>query len=48
LDEQGRLHAIAKEVTANRVVEVDIQTTRVISGEKLEEAKSRSKDLSIS
>jgi len=48
LDEQGRLHAVAREVSANRTVEVEIQTARVISQEKLEEAKARSKQIIVS
>jgi molecular chaperone DnaK (HSP70) len=47
LDEQGRLHATARELTANRVIEVDIETKRVISQEKLEEAKARSTGLTV-
>ena len=41
LNDQGRLHATAREMSANRVVQVDVQTSRVISEEKLEEAKAR-------
>jgi molecular chaperone DnaK (HSP70) len=48
LNDQGRLHATARELSANRVVEVDIQTSRIISDEKLEEAKSRSSQLVVS
>jgi molecular chaperone DnaK len=48
LNEQGRLHATARELSDNRVVEVDIQTTRVISDSELAAAKARSKQLVVS
>lgn len=48
LNEQGRLHATARELSDNRVVEVDIQTTRVISESELATAKARSKQLAVS
>lgn len=48
LNEQGRLHGLAKDLSGNRSVEVDIETTRVISQEKLEEAKARSKQIVVS
>jgi molecular chaperone DnaK (HSP70) len=48
LNEQGRLHAVARELSANKIVEVDIQTSRIISEEKLEEAKARSHQLVVS
>ena len=47
LDEQGRLHAKAREVTANRIIEVTIETTRIISQEQFEEAKERSQELVV-
>jgi molecular chaperone DnaK (HSP70) len=48
LDDQGRLHATARELSANKIIEVDIQTSRVISQEKFDEAKARSKLVVIS
>lgn len=48
LDEQGRLHGVAKDLSGNRVVEFDFQTARVISDDKLEEAKTRSTQLVVS
>lgn len=48
LDEQGRLQAIARELSANRVVQVEIETARVISQEELEEAKNRSREIIVS
>jgi molecular chaperone DnaK (HSP70) len=48
LDEQGRLHAIGRELSANKVIEADIQTSRIISEEKLAEAKARSRQLVVS
>lgn len=48
LNEQGRLQATAVELSANRRVEVEIQTSRVISQEQLEEAKKRSTHLVVS
>jgi len=48
LDEQGRLHGVAKDLTDNRTIEVDVQTARVISEEKLDEAKVRSKQIAVS
>ena len=48
LDEQGRLHGVARELSSNRTVEVNIVTSRIISDEKLEEAKARSMKVSVS
>lgn len=48
LDEQGRLHGTARELSANRTIEVEIETLRIISQEQLEEAKSRSMQLVVS
>jgi len=48
LDDQGRLHAEARELTNNGQIVVDIQTTRIISEDKLKEAKVRSKQIAIS
>jgi molecular chaperone DnaK (HSP70) len=48
LDEQGRLHGLAKELSANRTLDFNIETKRVISKEKLEEAKARSKQIMVS
>ena len=48
LDEQGRLHMTAREVTDNRIIEATIETSRVISKEELQEAKARSKQLVVS
>jgi molecular chaperone DnaK len=45
LNDEGRLHVIARELNENQTVETDIQTTRIISEEKLEEAKARSQQL---
>jgi len=47
LNEQGRLHATAKELSANRTIHVEIETSRVISQEKFAEAKTRSKHLVV-
>lgn len=41
LSSQGRLDVTARELTANRTIETDIETTRVISSEEVEEAKKR-------
>lgn len=48
LNEQGRLHAFGRELKENRGFDVTIQTTRIISEEQLEEAKSRSRLLKVS
>jgi molecular chaperone DnaK len=48
LDEQGRLHSTALELSSGNIVEVDIQTSRVISKEELEEAMARSGQLVVS
>jgi molecular chaperone DnaK len=48
LNEQGRLHVIGRELQENRSIEATIVTTRVISGEQLEEAISRSSKLTVS
>ena len=47
LDEQGRLHASALEVTQNRTIEVDIETPHVISQEEFEAAKDRSTQIVV-
>jgi molecular chaperone DnaK (HSP70) len=48
LDEQGRLHMTARELTGGREVEVTIQTEAGSSEEELEKAAERSKSLVIS
>lgn len=48
LDEQGRLHMTARELTGGREVEVTIQTEAGSSAEELERAAERSKSLVIS
>lgn len=48
LDEQGRLHGLARELTHNTIIEVDIQTSRVLSKEQMSEAKKRSTQITIS
>ena len=48
LDEQGRLHMTARELTGGREVEVTIQTEAGSSEEELEKAAARSKSLVIS
>jgi molecular chaperone DnaK len=48
LDEQGRLHATARELSTNKIIEVNIETNRAISAEELEAAKSRATRLVIS
>jgi molecular chaperone DnaK len=48
LDEQGRLHATAQEVSSGKTVTAEIQTTRVISPEELEEARERAGRLVVS
>lgn len=48
LDEQGRLHAVARELSANRVVEVEVQTSSVISEADMTEAMERSTHLTVS
>jgi len=47
INEEGRLDVRAVEVTDNRIVETTIQTTSVISGEYLEQAKERSKGIVV-
>lgn len=48
LDDQGRLHGIARELTHNTIIEVSIQTSRVLSNEQMSEAKKRSTQITIS
>lgn len=48
LNNEGRLDIRAVEVTDQRVVEVSIETSSVISGEELAEAKARSQSITIS
>lgn len=48
LNEEGRLEMTAVEVTEARKVSVTIETSSVIQGEALEEAKARSQNLIIS
>jgi molecular chaperone DnaK len=48
LNEEGRLEMTAVEVTEGRKVSVTIETSSVIQGEALEEAKARSQNLIIS
>ncbi|MEM7533597.1 MAG: Hsp70 family protein [Chloroflexota bacterium] len=48
LNEQGRLHVLAREVSQNFTIEVEIDTSRIISQELLEEAKARSTQIVIS
>lgn len=48
LDEQGRLHATALELSARKIIEADIQTERVISQEELVQAKARATKLVVS
>jgi len=48
LDEQGRLHGVAKELSDNRVIEVEIQTGSIISEEDVAEAISRAQHLVVS
>lgn len=47
LDEQGRLHATALELSKHKTIDVHIETARVISQEEFAEAKSRSKQLVV-
>ena len=47
-DEQGRLHATARELSTNKIIEVSIETNRAISAEELEAVKSRATRLVIS
>jgi molecular chaperone DnaK len=48
LNEQGRLHVRARELTGNKDIEAEFETTGVISGEEFEVAKSRAKGLVVS
>jgi len=48
LDEQGRLHGVARELSANRVVEVEIETSSIISAEEVTEAIARATHLVVS
>lgn len=48
LNDQGLLHATAREVTRNRAVEVEIKTERAISAEEFSQAKARSGRLVVS
>jgi len=47
INEEGRLDMTAIEVTENRIVETSIDTSSVISGDALEEAIERSKNVMI-
>jgi molecular chaperone DnaK (HSP70) len=48
LNEEGRLEITALEVTGNRKISVNIETTSIMTLEQIEEAKTKSKDLMIS
>ena len=48
LDEQGRLHMHARELTDNREVEIELQTESVTSEEEIKAATVRSKSISVS
>lgn len=48
LDAEGRLHVSGREMTSNRVVEGEFDTTNVISKEEMAEAVRRSKQLTVS
>jgi len=48
LNEQGRLHVYARELTGNQEIEATFETTGVISEEDLETAKERSQGLVVS
>lgn len=48
LNEEGRLEMTAVEMTEMRTVNTTIETTSVIQGEELEEAKNRSRNISVS
>lgn len=47
LDEQGRLHATALELSSRKTIDVHVETARVISQEEFEQAKARSKQLVV-
>ncbi|MBW1988689.1 MAG: Hsp70 family protein [Deltaproteobacteria bacterium] len=47
LNHEGRLKIQAQETLEGRTVEVTIETNSVMSGEELEEAKRRSKDIAV-
>ncbi|MCB0567596.1 MAG: Hsp70 family protein [Phaeodactylibacter sp.] len=47
INEEGRLDVQARELTSGREVETSVETTSVISGEALEEAKERSKGIVV-
>lgn len=47
INEQGRLHAQACELSANRSIEVEIHTGRVLSGDQLERARQRSRQIVV-
>ncbi|TGO02106.1 hypothetical protein PN36_30455 [Candidatus Thiomargarita nelsonii] len=48
LNEEGRLEMTAVEITDDRKISVSIETSSVIQGEELEEAKARSQNLVVS
>jgi molecular chaperone DnaK (HSP70) len=48
LNEEGRLEMTALEITDDRKISVSIETSSVIQGEELEEAKARSQNMVIS
>ncbi|OAD23251.1 chaperone protein DnaK [Candidatus Thiomargarita nelsonii] len=48
LNEEGRLEMTAVEITDDRKISVSIETSSVIQGEELEEAKARNQNLVIS
>jgi molecular chaperone DnaK (HSP70) len=47
INEQGRLHAQARELSANRSIKVEIHTGRVLSGDQLERARQRSRQIVV-
>ena len=48
LNEQGRLHVHARELTEYQEIKAEFETVGVISGQEFEDAKSRAKGLAIS
>lgn len=48
LNEQGRLHATALELTTRKAIEAEVQTKRVISQDELVQAKARATKLVVS
>lgn len=47
LDDEGRLHAEAEEMTGHQIITVEIKTPNIISPEELEQAMKRSSNLVI-